>query len=80
MKKIMTAQEFVAYWTIMDPNTGMTLVDYIRENIAEREMEHLGEVAQFGDSGIGMVLRLNESKAELAKIERQLRRLGALKG
>jgi hypothetical protein len=68
MTKLMTKAEFIRYaHEALDGDALECLYDTISE--------HNGEVAQFGDSWPGALVRIHASIAEVNAIERQLARL-----
>ena len=65
---LMTRVEFIAY--------ANEVTDYdALEGLYEIIMEHNGEVARFGDSWPGAMVRIQAQIAEVKAIERQLARL-----
>ena len=64
----MTKEEFIRYAHEM-------LSPEILEPLYDQIAEHNGEVARFGDSGPGTLLRINASVAQIRGIEKQLARL-----
>ena len=68
MKQLMTREEFIRY--------AHEVTDYdALEGLYETISEHNGEVARFGDSWPGALVRIHSSIAEVKSIERQLARL-----
>ncbi len=70
MKDLMTRDEFIAY-------AHQALSGEALESLYDIISEHNGEVAMFGDSGPGAILRIHASTASVNSIERQLARLEA---
>lgn len=65
---LMTREEFIAY---AHEATSADVLEGLYETISE----HNGEVAAFGDSWPGALVRIHASIADVRKIERQLARL-----
>jgi len=68
MKQLMTREEFIAY-------AHEALSDDALEGLYETIGEHNNEVAAFGDSWPGALVRIHASVQEVNAIERQLARL-----
>ena len=65
---LMTKEEFIAYaHECLDADA--------LEGLYETISEHNGEVARFGDSWPGALVRIHASIAQVHKLERQLARL-----
>jgi len=66
--QLMTKDEFIAY-------AHEALSDEVLEPLYDLIAEHNGEVAHFGDSWPGAIVRLHATISEVKAIERQLARL-----
>jgi hypothetical protein len=80
--EMMTAEEFIAYWTApFDPEGDgpydmMSALDAAEESLMEHETQYRSECAMFGDAGPGQGIHVRDLRSELANIKARLRYLG----
>ena len=73
-----TQKKFLETWNTPETSgafAGMTGLDFLRDQVADQEAEYRSEVDAYGDAGPGAAVRLANAKAQLARIERTVKKL-----